>query len=184
MSFAVQETPRSKPLLLLELATPTSHLAKEMASGMVRILLECQRTIIAAGTVTKNKKALWDEPVWTMYCNGHKLGYATSRDCTPSDFHVLSTVQTVSAGAGVMPAATSLLPLPAPANAENSDDCGGAHAPHHHHEIMYMRAKFDRVIGSRDSEALYMINPDCSSSGHGGKFNGGGPELSIFMLRI
>ena len=80
-----------------------------------------------------------------------------------------------------MPAAMPLLPLPPPAAVKNSD-CGGAHAPHP--EIMYMRAKFDRVIGSRDSEAFYMINPDCSSSGDGGKFNSGGPELSIFMLRI
>lgn len=42
-------------------------------------------------------------------------------------------------------------------------------------EVMYMRAKFERVIGSKDSEVFYMINPD-------GK--GGGAELSIYFLRV
>lgn len=41
-------------------------------------------------------------------------------------------------------------------------------------EIMYMRAKFERVIGSRDSEAFYMMNPDSN----------GAPELSIYLLRV
>jgi hypothetical protein len=36
------------------------------------------------------------------------------------------------------------------------------------------------VVGSRDSEAFYMMNPDSSSS------NGinGGPELSVYLLRV
>lgn len=41
-------------------------------------------------------------------------------------------------------------------------------------ELLYMRARFERVVGSRDSEAFYMLNPD----------GNGGPELSIFLLRI
>lgn len=41
-------------------------------------------------------------------------------------------------------------------------------------ELLYMRARFERVVGSRDSEAFYMINPD----------GNGGPELSIFLLRM
>jgi uncharacterized protein (TIGR01570 family) len=41
---------------------------------------------------------------------------------------------------------------------------------------MYMRARFERVVGSRDSEAFYMMNPDCN--------NGGGPELSVYLLRV
>ena len=40
--------------------------------------------------------------------------------------------------------------------------------------IMYMRARFERVVGSKDSEAFYMISPD----------GGGGPELSIYLLRV
>ena len=41
-------------------------------------------------------------------------------------------------------------------------------------EVMFMRARFERVVGSKDSEAFYMINPD----------GVGGPELSIFLLRV
>lgn len=70
---------------------------------------------------------------------------------------MLNTVQSVSVGAGVIP----LL--------EDGGGCGSEAG-----ELMYMRARFERVVGSRDSEAFYMLNPDGS----------GGPELSIFLLRI
>ncbi|XP_068660761.1 protein MIZU-KUSSEI 1-like [Aristolochia californica] len=149
VSFSVQEDPRTEPVLLLELATPTSSLVKEMASGLVRIALECER-----GGGGRGMK-LFNEPVWTMYCNGRKSGYAVSRGCGESDRHVLKTVETVSIGAGVIPAGKFA----------GGKECG---------ELMYMRARFERVVGSRDSEAFYMLNPD----------GNGGPELSIFLLRI
>ncbi|CBI35074.3 unnamed protein product, partial [Vitis vinifera] len=41
-------------------------------------------------------------------------------------------------------------------------------------ELTYMRAHFQRVIGSKDSETYYMMNPDSNT----------GPELSIFFVRI
>uniref|UniRef100_A0A0A8XX32 Uncharacterized protein n=1 Tax=Arundo donax TaxID=35708 RepID=A0A0A8XX32_ARUDO len=41
-------------------------------------------------------------------------------------------------------------------------------------DLAYMRAHFDRVVGSRDSESFYMLNPDGNN----------GPELSIFFIRI
>lgn len=142
--FAVQEDPKSQPVLLLELATPTNSLVKEMASGLVRIALECERT--------QNRGKLFLEPVWTMYCNGRKTGYAIKRLCSETDVQILSLVQAVSMGAGVLPM-----------NEEGPDG-----------ELMYMRARFERVVGSKDSEAFYMMNPDGT----------GGPELSIFLLRI
>lgn len=61
-------------------------------------------------------------------------------------------------GAGVLPAAA----------AAGNGTCGSEG------ELMYMRAKFERVVGSRDSEAFYMMNPD----------GNGGPELSIYLLRV
>eukprot|EP01018_Ginkgo_biloba_P036256 Gb_23058 [translate_table: standard] len=142
--LAVQENPKSPPVLLLELATPTSTLVKEMASGLVRIALECEKTA--------NRGKLFQEPIWTMYCNGRKTGYGMKRVCSVADLQVLNLVQAVSMGAGVLPT-----------------DRGGADG-----ELMYMRARFERVVGSKDSEAFYMLNPDGS----------GGPELSIFLLRI
>ncbi|MCO5605537.1 hypothetical protein L7F22_059720 [Adiantum nelumboides] len=143
--FAVQEDPRAEPVLLLELATPTNSLVKEMASGLVRIALECERT--------QNRGKLFLEPVWTMYCNGRKTGYAIRRSCSETDLQVLTLVQAISMGAGVLPKTDE----------EGPDG-----------ELMYMRAKFERVVGSKDSEAFYMMNPDGT----------GGPELSIFLLRI
>lgn len=95
-----------------------------------------------------------------MYCNGRNCGYAVSRTCGDLDWHVLSTVQSVSVGAGVIP----LLE-----DAGGRKEGGGSEG-----ELMYMRARFERVVGSRDSEAFYMLNPD----------GNGGPELSIFLLRI
>ncbi|KAI3801336.1 hypothetical protein L1987_29440 [Smallanthus sonchifolius] len=156
VSFAVQYDPRSEPVLIVELAVSTAALVKEMSSGLVRIALECEKQharSVARGGGGKTK--LFHEPTWSMYCNGRKYGYAQSRACSASDWHVLSTVQTVSVGAGVIPVV---------GDGGKRNDEG---------ELLYMRARFERVVGSRDSEAFYMMNPD-----------GGGPELSIFLLRI
>ncbi|KAK2400557.1 protein MIZU-KUSSEI [Trifolium repens] len=163
ISFAVQLHPRAEPLLLLELAMSTSSLVKEMSSGLVRIALECRKTTTVSGGLGSNnenrgRRRLFHEPEWTMYCNGRKCGYATSRTCGELDLHVLNTVHSVSVGAGVIPMLE-----------EDGSGCGGSEG-----ELMYMRARFERVVGSRDSEAFYMLNPD----------GNGGPELSIFLLRI
>lgn len=153
MSFAVQDEHRSEPVLIIELALSTSSLVKEMSSGLVRIALECEKGRAACGKPRK----LFSEPKWSMYCNGKKCGYALLRDCNDSDWHVLNTVQSVSVGAGVIPVV---------------DD--GRKGSVYEGELLYMRARFERVVGTRDSEAFYMMNPD----------GNGGPELSIFLLRI
>nr|CAD1838268.1 unnamed protein product [Ananas comosus var. bracteatus] len=120
--------PRTPPALLLELAAPTAALVREMASGLVRIALECDHASSAAPL-----PPLLEEPVWRAYCNGRKCGRAVRRECGDSDRDVLRAVEAVSVGAGVLPA------------------------------------------GSRDSEAFYMMSPDGT---------GGGPELSIYLLRV
>jgi hypothetical protein len=66
--LAFQVDPRACPALLLELAAPTAALVREMASGLVRIALECERA-------DTNKK-LVEETVWRAYCNGKSCGYA------------------------------------------------------------------------------------------------------------
>lgn len=95
--------------------------------------------------------------MWTMYCNGRKSGYALSRECTQSDWHVLSTVESVSVGAGVIPVV------------EDGRKGGMSEG-----ELLYMRARFERVVGTQHSEAYYMMNPD----------GNGGPDLSLFLLRV
>ncbi|KFK37008.1 hypothetical protein AALP_AA4G200300 [Arabis alpina] len=156
VTFSVQFDARSDPVLLLDLAMSTATLVKEMSSGLVRIALECEKQRRPMGT------KLFHEPKWTMYCNGRKCGYAVSRGgaCTESDWRVLNTVSRVTVGAGVIPTAKCI------------DDVygGGTELG----ELLYMRGRFERVVGSRDSEAFYMMNPD----------KNGGPELSIFLLRI
>ncbi|CAA6665485.1 unnamed protein product [Spirodela intermedia] len=106
--FAFQGNPRSSPVLLIELATPTSGLVREMASGSSASPLSARRS-----------------------------------------------------------------PTAPPRGASLRSLCGGPSATGRR-GIMYMRARFERVVGSRDSEAFYMMNPD----------GNGGPELSIYLLRV
>nr|CAD1839983.1 unnamed protein product [Ananas comosus var. bracteatus] len=80
-------------------------------------------------------------------------GYAARREATESDVRVMQLLHAVSMGAGVLPA-------------DMTDPADG--------ELTYMRAYFDRVVGSRDSETFYMLNPDGNN----------GPELTIFFVRI
>lgn len=151
--FAFQKDPTSQPAFLIELATPISVLVREMASGLVRIALECDKE---KGAEKKGVRLL-EEPVWRTYCNGKKCGFATRRECGPKDWDILKAVEPISMGAGVLPGNNS-----------------GAEAAGSEGEIMYMRAKFERIVGSRDSEAFYMMNPD----------NNGAPELSVYLLRV
>ncbi|XP_018855519.1 protein MIZU-KUSSEI 1 [Juglans regia] len=148
--IAFQRDPNSQPAFMIELATPISVLVREMASGLVRIALECDRER------EEEKKAvrLLEEPVWRTDCNGKKCGFATRRECGAKELQVLKAVEPISMGAGVLPG--------------NEAEAGSDG------ELMYMRAKFERIVGSRDSEAFYMMNPDSN----------GAPELSIYLLRV
>ncbi|CAN0891497.1 Protein MIZU-KUSSEI 1 [Linum grandiflorum] len=149
--FAFQREPSSPPAFLIELATPISHLVKEMASGLVRIALECDG---GKKQSKSNNNKLLEEMNWRAYCNGKKCGAAARKlECGVREMKLLKSLEMVSMGAGVLPS------------------YGGDQG---REEIMYMRAKFERVVGSRDSEAFYMMNPDCN----------GAPELSIYLLRV
>ncbi|XP_024021606.1 protein MIZU-KUSSEI 1 [Morus notabilis] len=153
--FAFQEEAKLSPAFLIELAMPTSVLVREMASGLVRIALECEKKTTAIATEKMKPVKLIEEPVWRTYCNGKKCGFASRIECGPEEWKVLRAVGPISMGAGVLP---------------GCDNGGGGFEG----EIMYMRARFERVVGSKDSEAFYMMNPDGS----------GGPELSIYLLRV
>ncbi|KAJ1285860.1 hypothetical protein BS78_03G310600 [Paspalum vaginatum] len=159
VTLAVQETPGSVPVLLLELAMQTGRFMQEMGAEHLRVALECEKKPPGAGAGIGRTRLL-DEPLWTAYVNGRKIGYAVRRDPTDDDLTVLQLLRTVSAGAGVLPA----------------DVVGGAAATEGQEagDLAYMRAHFDRVVGSRDSESFYMLNPDGNN----------GPELSIFFIRI
>ncbi|XP_038900436.1 protein MIZU-KUSSEI 1 [Benincasa hispida] len=149
VSLSMQETPRSFPSIVIELAMQTNVLQKEMSSGMVRIALECEKRADKA-----DKTKLMDEPLWTMFCNGKKTGYGVKREASDEDLKVMELLRPVSMGAGV---------LPGNSDVEGPDG-----------ELAYMRAHFERVVGSRDSETFYMLSPEENN----------GPELSIFFVRI
>ncbi|XWS69832.1 hypothetical protein CRYUN_Cryun04dG0212200 [Craigia yunnanensis] len=148
--LAFQEEAKLSPAFFIQLATPTSVLVREMASGLVRIALECEKKIGKKGV------KLLEEPVWRTYCNGKKCGFAMRRECGPEEWKVFKAVEPISMGAGVLPG-----------------NCNGNGAGSEG-ELMYMRARFERVVGSKDSEAFYMMNPDGT----------GGPELSVYLLRV
>ncbi|GMI71280.1 hypothetical protein like AT2G37880 [Hibiscus trionum] len=123
------------PSLLLELSIPTQQLVQEMSSGTVRIALECHPSELGSCP-------LHSVPVWTMHCNGRKLGFATKRKASQHNRLMLKTMQSTTVGAGMIPAGFG-----------SSDS----------EEIMYMRANYEHVIGNSDYESFHLVNPDeCS----------------------
>ncbi|KAK1403761.1 Protein MIZU-KUSSEI [Heracleum sosnowskyi] len=147
--LSIQENPRTLPSLVVELGMHTNVLQKEIGNGLVRIALECEKRAV------KDKTKLLEEPLWSLFCNAKSYGYGRKRDATDEDLHVMELLKAVSMGAGVFPGANPEMEGP-----EN--------------EMAYLRAHFDRVVGSRDSETLYMLSPDGNS----------GPELSIYFVRV
>ncbi|XP_044488503.1 protein MIZU-KUSSEI 1 [Mangifera indica] len=146
--FCVQHQRQStKPSLLLELSIPTHQLVQEMRCGLVRIALECARPELCSCP-------LRSVPVWIMYCNGRKVGFAIRRKASGQNRLMLKTMESMTVGAGVIPAGFG----PSGSEAE---------------EVMYMRANYEHVIGSADSESFHLINPDEYP----------GQEFSVFLLR-
>ncbi|KAF8084411.1 hypothetical protein N665_0718s0004 [Sinapis alba] len=136
VSFCLQEaTVGSPPLLLLELAVPTAALAKEMdQEGVLRIALECDRRRSSSSSMNSRSSSIFDVPVWSMYCNGRKMGFAVRRKVTENDAVLLRMMQSVSVGAGVVPLDEE-------------------------EQTLYLRARFERVTGSSDLESFHMMNP-------------------------
>ncbi|CAH2075994.1 unnamed protein product [Thlaspi arvense] len=159
VSLSIQETPKSLPSLVVELAMQTTTLQKELSSGMVRIALETEKQPRVDNNNNNNNKTekktdILDEPLWTMYCKGEKTGYGVRREANEEDLNVMELLRPVSMGAGVLPGNSEL---------EGPDG-----------EMAYMRAYFERVIGSKDSETFYMLSPEGNN----------GPELSFFFVRV
>ncbi|XP_047951757.1 protein MIZU-KUSSEI 1-like [Salvia hispanica] len=146
--LSFQKDSKSDPSLLIQLATPITGLVREMGCGTIRITLESEKR------EKRSDLALVEERVWQTYYNGVKCGTATRMECGDKERKILKVVEPISMGAGVLPAV-----------ADGDEE-----------EVIYMRSKFERVIGSSDSEAFYMLNPDNNGTAP--------PELSIYLLRI
>ncbi|KAG8383580.1 hypothetical protein BUALT_Bualt04G0028300 [Buddleja alternifolia] len=127
VSFCIQANPKSiSPILLLELAIPTNVLAKEMKGGSIRIAFECN-------SGNKYSGSLLSMPLWSMYFNGRKVGFAVKRKPSRGDIELLQRLETIVVGAGI----TRL------------DEV-----------VMYLRGKFERFNGSDNSESFHLIDPD------------------------
>lgn len=151
VSFCIQSNPNStNPILLLELAIPTSVLAKEMRGGTLRIVLES----VTSGSCSNSDNNLFSTPLWIMYCNGRKVGYAVKRKPSRSDFEALSLMRCVSVGTGVI---------------------NGKEGRKEDDQLMFLRANFERVRGSSKTncESFHLIDPEGSI----------GQELSIFFFQ-
>ncbi|CAL9240896.1 unnamed protein product [Arabidopsis halleri] len=92
-----------------------------MEEGFLRIALRSK---------SNRRSSIFNVPVWSMYCNGRKVGFAVRRETTENDVGFLRLMQSVSVGAGVIP----------------------------NGETLYLRAKFERVTGSSDLESFHMVN--------------------------
>ncbi|XP_076913611.1 protein MIZU-KUSSEI 1-like [Bidens hawaiensis] len=149
VSLAIQEDPHRLPVFAIELPMSSTAFQKEMASDVVRLSFESE--------TKTNKKKVLEEFVWGVYCNGRKYGYSIRRkQMTDDELRVMQSLRGVSMGAGVLPGLS-----------EKETTVDG--------ELTYMRARFQRVVGSKDSEAFYMINPEGAADGQ---------ELSIFFVRV
>ncbi|XP_047957422.1 protein MIZU-KUSSEI 1 [Salvia hispanica] len=147
--FCVQQDRlTTKPALLLELSIPTSGLIQEMQCGLVRMALEFNAA--ESDDPELGRCPLRSVPLWTLFCNGRKLGFAVRRKPTQQTKIMLKTMQNITVGAGVIPCKF-----------------------HDEKEVMYMRANYECVLGSADSESFHLINPDQLP----------GQELSVFLLR-
>ncbi|GMH26522.1 hypothetical protein Nepgr_028365 [Nepenthes gracilis] len=145
--FCVQlDRLNTKPSLLLELSLSTHNLIKEMRSGLVRIALECNGSEVG-------QCPLHSVPIWTMCCNGRRVGFAARRYATEEIRLILMKMQSTTVGAGIIPSGSNM-----------SSDSG---------DVMYMRACYEWVLGNADSESFHLISPD----------NCLGQELSVFLLR-
>ncbi|CAI9098317.1 OLC1v1034939C1 [Oldenlandia corymbosa var. corymbosa] len=134
--FCVQhDRLNTKPSLLLELSIPTTTLIQEMNCGLVRIALEFKNE---SPESEFSRCPLHSIPVWTLFCNGRKLGFAVRRKATGQNRLMLKTMQSTTVGAGVIPAGPGSVS----------------------EEIMYMRANYECVVGNADSESFHLINPE------------------------
>ncbi|ESQ31331.1 hypothetical protein EUTSA_v10005369mg [Eutrema salsugineum] len=154
VNFCIQAT-NSKTLnpiiVLLELTVPTEVLAREMRGGVLRIALESNNH--DEYDSLQDSSSLLTTPLWNMYCNGRKVGFAIKREPSKAELAALKVLTPVAEGAGVV----------------NGEEINREKSDH----MMYLRASFKRVFGSFDSESFHLIDPRGII----------GQELSIFFFR-
>ncbi|XP_072992893.1 protein MIZU-KUSSEI 1-like [Typha latifolia] len=145
-TLCLQELGPSGPTLLL-LDLPVG--ARELSLAG-RIALECDRD-----PARSSGGPLLSEPIWRVYCNGRRAGFGCRREAaTEAEEWALRAVRAVSAGAGKLTAKVGV---------------GGSGVV-----FAYFRGRFERVVGSADSETFHLV-----------QLTGWlGYDLSLFFLRL
>ncbi|KAL0863151.1 hypothetical protein Bca101_042269 [Brassica carinata] len=143
VNFCIQEK-NSKTInpifILLELTVPTEVLAREMRGGVLRIALESNNHEgYDSHHDSSSSFSLLTTPLWNMYCNGRRVGFAIKREPSKSELAALKVLTPVTEGAGVV----------------NGEEINRDKNDH----MMYLRASFKRVFGSFDSESFHLIDP-------------------------
>ncbi|KAM0929261.1 hypothetical protein ACQ4PT_001754 [Festuca glaucescens] len=158
VTFCVQRDPAVPPPFLFELSVPMQSIAAEMGSGLLRIALECHRSSATGGR---------SKSVWTASCNGRDVGHAMRRPPTDWERGVLESMRAMTTSVGALPPA---------AQAPGRIGEGAGQGERGGEEVLYMRATYERIVGSKDAVSYHLISP---------RTGGGSPpqELSVFLLR-
>ncbi|ONK75979.1 uncharacterized protein A4U43_C03F22560 [Asparagus officinalis] len=149
-----QETTKNKVKLCFQLPQdPNPFLFLDLpishldSDDACRVVLECDR-------VKSGGRPLMSVVTWAVYFNGKRVGFGSRREVDAGAGWALDSLRGVSTGVGV---------LPPPPTADDGPRLG------------YMRGKFERVVGSADSESYHFVDPaGCL----------GGNELSFFFVRL
>ena len=162
VTFCVQRDPAVPPPFLFELSVTMQSIAAEMGSGLLRIALECHRSDATGGR---------SKSVWTASCNGRDVGHAVRRPPTDWERSVLESMRAMTAGVGALPPADDQAPGRIGEGAGKEERGGAA-------EVLYMRATYERIVGSKDAVSYHLISPRAAGG------SGSPPqELSVFLLR-
>ena len=148
--LCLQFEPSSLPYIFLDLPITTADFVAGVRGGGWRIAFACN------DSGGKEKPPLHGEKVWEVSFNGKKAGFATRPEMTERDTLLLHATRKVSTGAAIM----------APQAAETATTEGMR-------RCKYLRGKFERVVGSVDSESYHLVDPEGDL----------GQVLSLFFLR-
>nr|CAD1817611.1 unnamed protein product [Ananas comosus var. bracteatus] len=154
--LAIQPHPRSPPLAVIELATTTGAFMADIASGPLNFVLQC------ATRGGRDAPPLWEEARWAQFCNGRVSGSARRRgggDADAVDLRVTEMLEHVSFGAGILPDYF-----------EGTGTGTGTGTV----DLVYMRARYERVVRSKDAEVLSMLGSEVK----------GYPEISFNLIRV